>query len=206
MGDFAAQAAQKVQLDIDDAPFLHTPEEAPPPVLSDDPLPVMDVEEEPLPSGARKKRLVVGGIIAGVVLVAIAAAAWWFWGTPPPAGPARPEPTVIVVPSPQSVTGTPQYKIEFAPFMVEQRDGDEVHFLQARFAGISQSEEVINEAKNKQLVLRDSIYYYLRNKTHEYLVDPANALTIKQDLQDIVNGSLSLGKMDDILLVNYIIK
>ena len=37
-------------------------------------------------------------------------------------------------------------------------------------------------------------------------MNPENAMTIKQDLQDIVNGILTQGKMDDILLVNYIIK
>lgn len=209
MGEFAVQASQKVQLDIDDAPFLAEPEEtAPPPaVRREAALAMSAADDEAAKKRARRKRLIVRGSAAVFGLAVIAAGAAWFMrGTAPVPTPALPEPTVIVVPSPKSVAGPPQYKIEFAPFMVEQRENGEVHFLQARFAGISQLEGVINEARNKQLVLRDSIYYYLRNKTHQYLVNPENALTIKQDLQDIVNGILTQGKMDDILLVNYIIK
>lgn len=210
MGDFAVQASQKVQLDIDDAPFLLTPEEeTPPPALREDDLPAAEGDdEEAAQKRARKKQLLLRGAAGVIVLMVVGAAVWWFFFSTPSAtiAPAQPEPTIIVVPSPKTVAGPPEFKIEFAPFMVEQRDGNEVHFLQARFTGISQSEAVIREAQNKRLVLRDSIYYYLRNKTHQYLVDPANTMTIKQDLLDIVNGSLSQGKMDDILLVNYITK
>lgn len=209
MGDFAVQASQKVQLDIDDAPFLLAIDDTPPPPVarSAESTDVATTEGGEDQKRARKKKMLLaaaGGVV--VVLLLAAVAVWWFVGSPPPDLPVQPEPTVIVVPSPKSVTGPQEYKIDFAPFMVEQRNGNGVHFLQARFAGTSKSEVVIKEAENKRLVLRDSIYYYLRNKTHQYLVDPANALVIKQDLLDIVNGSLTQGKMDDILLVNYIIK
>lgn len=207
MGDFAVQASQKVQLDIDDAPFLVEPEETPPPVVrGETALAMNEADTEAAAKRARRKRLMIGGGVGLVVLALVVAGVLWFLRGAPVSTPALPEPTVIVVPSPKSVAGPPQYKIEFAPFMVEQRENGEVHFLQARFAGISSLETVIQEARNKQLVLRDSIYYYLRNKTHQYLVNPENAMTIKQDLQDIVNGILTQGKMDDILVVNYIIK
>lgn len=209
LGAFAAKANQKVQLDVDDAPFL-LPEEETPPVPAPSSLPVMGKKDKPDKNAGKakisKKKLIIGGSAGILVLLALVVAAWWFlWGSPP-TDVSKPEPTVIIVPSPKSAAGPPQFKIEFAPFMVEQHDGKEVHFLQARFTGISFSEVAIHEAKKKQLILRDSIYYYLRNKTHQYLVNPDNAMTIKQDLQDIVNDTLTQGKMDDILLVNYVMK
>lgn len=90
--------------------------------------------------------------------------------------------------------------------MVEQRTGDTVHFLTTNFTAVTGDEAVSAEARSKMLVLRDAVYYYLRNKTHEYLVDPANSLTIKRDLTDILNGYLSKGKLDDVLLENYVVK
>lgn len=213
--EFTARASQKVQLDIDDAPFLFVEEEkpqAPAPVSTTLP----DLEEKPAENDEelaekkrRKKRLLIIGGISTAALLLLLALGLWFSNSPPPTPTPTvggPEPTVIVVPSTKSPTETAFYKIEFAPFMIEQRKGDEINFLQARFAGLSTSEKVIKEAKEKQLILRDSIYYFLRNKPYEQLLDPASAESIKHDLQDIVNGALSQGKLDDILLENYLIK
>lgn len=125
MGDFSVQASQKVQLDIDDAPFLVEPEETPPPpvVRRETALAMSEADTEAAAKRARRKRLMIGGGIGLVVLALVAAAVLWFVrGTAPVPTPALPEPTVIVVPSPKSIAGPPQYKIEFAPFMVEQRE------------------------------------------------------------------------------------
>lgn len=206
VGDFAAQASQKVQLDIDDAPFLMSFDEPPPPAVRDESLPeVAPPAEDELLRKKRKKMLMLGGGMVCLLLV-VAVAVWYFWFLPPPAPPDTAEPTIIVVPSQKSVSGPMEYKIEFAPFMVEQREAGSVHFLQAKFTGVTQSEAVVAEAKKKELIVRDAVYYYLRNKKHEYLIDSANAASIKLDLLDIVNGMLNNGKMEDILLVNYILK
>lgn len=209
MGDFAVQASQKVQLDIDDAPFLMAFDDIPALASSSGSLPaVAEVSEEESRKQARKKRIIQLCAI-GLLVILIAAIAFWYFvlsSTPPPTAPSLVEPTVIVVPSPKSTAGPVEFKIEFAPFMVEQHDATTVRFLQARFTGISRDEGTMVEARAKALVLRDAIYYYLRNKKHEYLTDSVNTPTIKQDLLDIVNGCLTQGKMEDILLVNYIMK
>ncbi|MEG2005426.1 MAG: flagellar basal body-associated FliL family protein, partial [Bilophila sp.] len=208
MGDFAVQASQKVQLDIDDAPFLMAFDDMSAAVGATSTLPVVEEEDDLVRQNKRKRRIIQWCAIGCLVILIAGVAVWYFMlaSTPPPASPTQVEPTIIVVPSPKSLAGPMEYKIEFAPFMVEQRDEATVRFLQARFTGIAIEEAVVVEAQAKSLLLRDSIYYYLRNKTHEYLVDSVNTPVIKQDLLDIVNGCLTQGKMEDILLVNYIMK
>lgn len=202
--DFAGQADRKVQLDIDDAPFLASPEEEALPAPTEERLPDFSGEEEPVPKSRKKKVFLLG--IVGLLLAAGVAGYWYFFLQPPPPVTAKVEPTVIVVPSPEEITGPASFNVAFVPFMVEQRTGDTVHFLTTNFTAVTGDEAVSAEARSKMLVLRDAVYYYLRNKTHEYLVDPANSLTIKRDLTDILNGYLSKGKLDDVLLENYVVK
>lgn len=212
--DIAQSKNQKVQLDIEDAPFLlDTEEEA---------VPLKETEEishsltHTLPneqdqdSILRRKKLrkqKIAVIILTIFIIVIAIG-WFlfFQDVPPLEEPILPEPTIVIVPSVEKVTGPQEYKITFEPFTVAQPSGNSVKFLEATFVGISKDEKVIKESKSKELVLRDAIYYYLSNKTHGHLIDPKNALVIKQDLLDIVNGYLISGKMEDILLENYIVK
>ena len=207
VGDFASQASQKVQLDIDDAPFLMDFEEAPLPATQEDaPLPSLDVEEEK-PKKIWQKRpfqIAVGG---GFLLLLLLAAGLYFWLNRPPEVPVQEiPPTVVVVPSQQTLAGTSDFLFPMEPFMVEQRDETTVRFLKASFTLVSGNSQLVDEAKSKLLILRDAIFYYLRNKTHEYLIDPINAMTIKQDLLDIVNGYLVKAKAEDLLIENYIMK
>ncbi len=204
LSEFAGQAGRKVQLDIDDAPFLDTPEEETPPAPGDAGSSRAEAAEADVPKASRAKRFLVPG--AGLVLLLLGAAVWFlFFRTPPPAE-TGPEPVVVVVPSPEEITGPAGFNVVFAPFMVEQRVDGEVRFLNTNFTAVTTDEAVSAEARSKILILRDAVYYYLRNKTHEYLIDPDNSLTIKQDLTDILNGYLSKGKLDDVLLENYIMK
>lgn len=214
--DVAQKKNQKVQLDIEDAPFLLASEEAE--VIPEAPkeklqanvdsTPVENPDSEELLLQKKLKKRKLLAVIFLVILIFISVGGWFFFfRTPPPVNePTIPEPTVVVVPSSEIITGPSEYKLAFEPFMVEQKNASSVHFLQATFVGISKDEKVIKESQSKELVLRDAIYYYLGNKTHEYLIDPKNTMAIKQDLLDIVNGYLVSGKMEDILLENYILR
>lgn len=206
VGEFAGQASQKVQLDIDDAPFLTSFEDDALPAPSEKQLPELPSEEEAAPPKFwQKKSFRIS--VAGVLLLVLAGvAAYYYFLLPPPPAAVKVEPTVIVVPSAEQIAGPTGFNVAFAPFMVEQRTGNTVRFLTTNFTAVTKDEAVSAEARSKMLVLRDAVYYYLRNKTHEYLIDPANSLTIKRDLADILNGYLAKGKLDDVLLENYIMK
>lgn len=212
--DTSQSKSQKVQLDIEDAPFLlDTEEEAvpfkEPEEISHSSTPTLPNEQDQ-DSILRRKKLrkqKIFVIILSIFIIVIAIS-WFlfFQDVPPLEEPTLPEQTVVIVPSTEKITGPQEYKITFKPFTVAQPSGNSVKFLEATFVGISKDEKVIKESKSKELVLRDAIYYYLSNKTHGYLIDPKNTLVIKQDLLDIVNGYLISGKMEDILLENYIVK
>lgn len=207
VGEFASQASQKVQLDIDDAPFLMDFDETPLPAVQEASSTPAVVDEEARPKKFWQKRPFQIAIGGGTILLIVLAVALYFWlSQPPPVTITEIPPTVIVVPSAQKLAGTNDFIFPFEPFMVEHRETDTVRFLKATFTLVTKSDQVVAEAKSKLLILRDAIFYYLRNKTHEYLIDPDNALTIKQDLLDIVNGYLVKGKAEDVLLENYILQ
>ena len=206
--DFATKATQKVALDIDDAPFLVDEEPVAPPQV-DEPEEVDTAAEEDARAGALRKRKL--RILAGLatLFVAIAGAAAWFFflREVPTVEEAAPSATVIVVPSPATITGPNELPITMQPFLVPQQDAQgRERFLRIQLSSVSPDENTLREVKEKNMVLRDAIYYYLRNKPHEYMLDPANLPTIKEDLLDIINGYLGRGKLEDLFIENYLMR
>jgi len=204
----------KVQLDIDDAPFLREPK-------SEEPLPAPRADnvdaplEVPAPPGddkaaSKKKKLVAIGVAALVLLLAGGGASlWWFVLRTPP--PPPPEPQVVVVPSTPKDSTPADFLIPIAPFWLElpgdtPRDKDKIFFLVCKFTAVSKSEAVIQEAQNKVIVIRDALYFYLKNKSYDFLTDPGNTQTIKNDLISVLNGYLTGGKVDDVLFERYLTK
>jgi flagellar FliL protein len=207
--EFAAKAGSKVELDIDDAPFLVDDEPSPvdkpaeqtPPPPSDG-----QNEEARLAVLRRRKRIILGCAILAVL--ALAGGAVWFFALreAPEGEPARSS-TVVVVPSPESLAGPTVLLLTFEPFWVPQKDeqGNE-HFLSISFSSETTDERLLKEVTDKKLTLRDAVYYYLRNKPHEYVMDSDNLLIVKQDLLDIINGYLLQGKLEDLFVENLILK
>lgn len=204
LGGFESLANQKVQLDIDDAPFLDEPEEAPPPP----PAPVEKKEvatkappkEEPKKG---KKKLIIAGV--GLVLLLGVAAALYFlvFSKEPP-----PQPPIIEVIQPKAPPPGPTvYNLALQPFTVELMAPDgRRRFLNAAFVLTTQDVMAYTEAEDKVIILRDSIYYYLRNQDYDFLHNPANTGKIRQDLITAVNDYLVQGKMADVLFDTYLIR
>ena len=210
----ASQGLPKVQLDIDDAPFLREKEaEAPPPPPKDDKA-AESQEASPSPAedktARRKKRLIIIGAALVVLLLGGGGGSlWWFvLRTPPPPPPA---PQVVVVPSTPKDSAPPDFLVPLAPFWLElpgntPRDKDKIFFLVCKFTAISKSEGILQETQNKVIVIRDALYFYLKNKNYQFLTDPGNTQAIKSDLTSVINGYLTAGKVDDVLFERYITK
>lgn len=199
----AAPPARKVELDLDDAPFLQAEEK-------EEPLPahaeiVPDVPDEDAAKKRKKKKIIIAAICGGVLLVAAAAVWWFFFRVPPPPGPVPPEPEIIVVPKAATDTGPSDIVREFAPFIVPvKEENGKTSFLVCQFSAITHDQGLNREIDNQRTALRDAIYYYLRGKDAAFLLDARNGPQIKQDLLSIFNDYLTQGKLEDILFESYL--
>ena len=192
---------RKVELDLDDAPFLT--EQAPPPPAKKEDAPLQTTEEASSPN--KKKKLIIIAAAALVVVLVAAAAVWWFvLRTPPPPPPEPIKPEVIVVPTPKTPTAKPDSVKELAPFVIPRQTAKGARFLICKFSTVSQSPRVGMEIDQKLIPLRDALYYYLSSKPDEFLLDPANAATIKKDLGGVLNDYLTQGRIEDILFESYL--
>ncbi|QCC86575.1 flagellar basal body-associated FliL family protein [Desulfovibrio desulfuricans] len=192
---------RKVELDLDDAPFLQE-QESPPPAKTDK-APLQVPAEAPAPS--KKKKLLIAGAAALLVVLVAAVAVWWFvlrTPPPPPQDPVKPE--VIVVPSAKSPTAKPDSVKELAPFVIPRQTAKGARFLICKFSTVSQSPRVGMEIDQKLIPLRDALYYYLSSKSDAFLLDPASVPTIKKDLGGVLNDYLTQGRIDDILFESYL--
>lgn len=194
------QAMRKVDLDLDDAPFLKEQESDTPAVAGAKNLPA---EQTAQPAAKKKTKLfIIGG--AAALLLVIGAAAWWFFIRTPPVPPAEIKPEVIVVPSSPTAAHPPEFVKELAHFVVPRNVNGVTRFLVCKFSTISKSAGVSAEMDHKMISLRDALYFYLSGKSDDYLLNPANAVSIKRDLTSILNDYLTQGRIDDVLFESYL--
>lgn len=210
----APTSAGKVELDLDDAPFLMEEEEPEP---EPQPLPEAAAApaevEEPSPAKKRlnfkallKDKRVLAG--AGSALVLLVAAAFFLFSSPSEETPPPPEPAAQTAEeAPKEPAKPTEYYIKWEPFWVEFTDAEgNVRFLVCRFTGLTTNQVLKAEAEAKQITLRDTIYYYLTHKDKEFLGNTANAETLKRDILAVVNQYLTTGQVDQVLLEDYVIK
>ena len=145
-------AVRKVDLDLDDAPFLKEEGADTPAVAEPTNLPA-----EQLPPPAAKKNIKIF-IIAGaaVLLLILGAAAWWFFLRTPPVPPAEIKPEVIVVPSSPTPAAPRDYVKELAPFVVPRNVNGATRFLVCKFSTICKSSTVCAELFHMMIALRDA--------------------------------------------------
>jgi len=202
----SAGAQKKVELDLDDAPFLQTEEKATPPAPFDEQLPVTpdDGAAEEAARKRKKKRLIV--MAACGVLVLVTAAVWWFFfRTPPPPPSEGPKPEVIVVPTPAPGAQDNDIVREFATFVVPGKDSHgRTDFLICKFAAITHDPNIQREIERQLVPLRDAIYYYLRSKDRDFISDARNGAEIKKELLSVFNDYLTQGKVEDIVFESYL--
>lgn len=213
----------KVELDLEDAPFLLPEEEKPPP-----PPPPTAQSLALSPDGdtpkkkkfglnlsgllANKKLLII--VVGVLVLLLVGGGAAWFLlrkKAPPPAPPEAAVQKIVVpqqaAPPPAEPAKPAQTILSWEPFWVEQKDAKgAIRFLVVKFSAPTENQKLVFEAQAKKVVIRDAVYYYLKNKSLTYLTDAANAETLKKDILAIMNEYLSIGKLEDLLIENYLVK
>ena len=216
--DADAPAVGKVELDLDDAPFLMEEEEPEPEPAPEAAAAPAESDEAAEPAAQKRdfktllrallkdKRVLAG---AGSAVILLAVAGYFLFGSSESDAPAPPEQVAAHTEpeAPKEPAKPTEYYIRWEPFWVEFTDSDgNIRFLVCRFAGVTLNEILKHEAEAKQLVLRDTIYYYLMHKDKTFLGNTANADALKRDVLAVVNQYLSSGQLDQILLEDYVIK
>jgi flagellar FliL protein len=81
-----------------------------------------------------------------------------------------------------------------------------VRFLVCKFAAVTTNEELSAELEQKNTILRDAIFYYLKNKDLTYLSDKENVETLKTDILSVINQYLSVARLETLLIEKYMVK
>lgn len=219
-GQDQSRSNQKVELDLDDAPFLEEPEEEEAPQEF-----FAEAQAEELPIAAPKpesafakllKNKKLRWLIPILLLLALLTLTTVKFILPvlefkdvekvevkpvPVEEPKEPAPPPPTEPEVQ------EFVLGLDPFWVEKVDAKgQVHFLHLKFAFTSLSPALEDEVKIKSLLLRDAIYYYLKNKDFEFLADTKNIEDLKADLVSVLNQYLGNDQLDTIYVEKYLVQ
>lgn len=212
LSDDLPKALQKVDLDLDDAPFLEDEKEEPAPeAAAEDTSPFDEAPQEGKPAGKKRLFLLLG---LGLLLVAGAAAFFLLRKpkpTPPPPPPAPVEelvPPPMPEPPPPEPPAPPKERVmTMAPFLVEMTDAKgRTRFLTIRFTAVTLDPAVELEFRRNIIVVRDAVYYYLKNKNMAFLTDKNNVETLKKDVLSVINQFIGAQPLDNLLIEEYLVK
>ncbi|CAK7063981.1 MAG: hypothetical protein DELT_01557 [Desulfovibrio sp.] len=210
--DPGGKAGLKVELDLDDAPFLDEEEEeqaaapppeeeaAAPPVTA--PLPAT----EPAPANKKKKLILagIGGVV--IIIVGVVANVFLFSGktdAPPP----PPPPVADVTETPPPPPPPQEFVMAWEPFWVEMKDTEGAsQFLTIKFSVPTKNPIVFAEMNGRKLIIRDALFYYLRKQPILSLSDEAKVTALKDDLLTVINERLGSGKVSEILIEDYLLQ
>lgn len=214
LSDDLPKALQKVDLDLDDAPFLEDePEETPPPAEETGPD---DAAVAPAPAKpkSKKKRFILIGLV--VLLLGGGAAAYFLFlkkpAAPPPPPPAvetphEEEPPPPPPPPPEPPAPKPEIVLTMDPFLVELPDkAGRSRFLSIRFSAATTEHAAELEFKRNRIVVRDAVYYYLKNKSLEFLTDKNNTEALKKDVLSVINQFIGPQSLDNLIIEDYLVK
>ncbi len=202
--DFLALASNKVELDLEDAPFLDNAQETKEEQKSDKEskteIAETNEQEDKVPSKKKKYILIGAGVAFLLIAVLAVFAVPRFFEEEPVLQ------NVIVVPS-QEVRSAPKvFQVAFDPFVLECTDVNGViRFVKASFILSTSDFDVYHEISNNQKVLRDAIYYYLEIQDAATLLDTTNQQQIKLGLLEAVNKYVVNGKIDDLYIDSFLI-
>ena len=201
----------KVELDIEDAPFLQEPDEPKPPVKEPEP-PAPQEKKPPALKGrlaallADKKRLAIigGGLVLVLLAPVVVSLVLGGKSAPPPQEPVRK--LVPDEPVRENTPAGPKFLFKGEPFLIERRGSEgEIRFLRCRFSIPTDNPSLYGELQAKNIAVRDAIYYYLNNKPVTFLSDSTQTEVLKRDLISVINEHLTSEKIQELYIEDYLV-
>ncbi len=208
----ASRATQKVDLDLDDAPFLEDEEEEE--VELEEAPEAESPPEEPkekkeLPAIFKNKLFYMAIVIVALLVVI----AFLLFSRPEaPSPPPQPEPEPVeqpqVEPVPEPEPEVPgEILLRLDPFLIEQKDEKgAIRFLEVRLVLNTTDEALARQFKQETFTVRNALYYYLKNKDLQFLSDKKNAEKLKQELLAVVNQYMGFGQFKTLLFEQYLVR
>ena len=206
----SSRATQKVDLDLDDAPFLEDEEEVKPEPKKAKEAVSLVADEAEKPATRDRKKLIIIGAAALVLVLVLGFAVKFFFFKAKPAPPA--EKAVQTEQQDNSTQAAapelPEVQVRLEPFWVEQKaeGSDEVRFLIVRILLGTHEAGVAKDFESRMMPARNAIFYYLKNKDVQFLADENNAEKLKTELLLVVNQYVSDGKFETLLFEEYVVK
>lgn len=200
---FLESGKNKVELDLEDAPFLNEEPEAEEKTKTEEDQGNPDNKEktEDGKKPDKKKKFIIIGAIAAVLLLVIGGAAGYLLMSDDEI-----LPNIIVVANPEVQAPPKAFELKLDPFVIQCIDSNgKIHFVKGSFILSTVHEDVFFEISNNQKVLRDAMYYYLEIQDPEILLDSANHQIIKNGLFETVNKYVMNGSIDHLYIDSLLI-
>lgn len=207
-----SRGTQKVELDLEDAPFLEEEEEIKPEPVKLTEKVSLDATQEEKPGLSKKKKLIIIAAAALVLLIAagITVKVLFFKGKPQPAHQETEQATPAATDHDNATAAEPvkpDIHVRLEPFWVEQKAGpDEVRFLIVRLQLGTKDATVAKELDMKLMPARNAIFYYLKNKDVHFLTDEENTEKLRTELLLVINQYVTDGKFDTLMFEEYVVK
>lgn len=207
----ASRATQKVDLDLDDAPFLEDEDEEEEEAFEpEDETPFLEEEDEPtkldIAALLRNKLVLIFLGVIAILLIIIVYLVLREPETPPPPPPVE-ETVEETAPEKPIVEETPEILIRLDPFLIEQRDKDDnIRFLEVRIVVSTTEDGLARQFKQETYTVRNAVFYYLKNKDLRFLSDKENSKKLKKELLAIINQYMGFGQFETLLFEQYLVR
>lgn len=205
----ASRATQKVDLDLDDAPFLEDEEDEEEIPFEEEETPLF--EESDADSGFDFKALLRNKLFLGalgvivLLLVVVVILLLREPEAPPPPPPI--EESTQEEKAPEAVEESPEILIRLDPFLIEQRDKEnKIRFLEVRVVVSTEDDGLARQFKQETYAVRNALFYYLKNKDLQFLSDKDNSDKLKSELLAIINQYMGFGQFDTLFFEQYLVR
>nr|WP_321257440.1 flagellar basal body-associated FliL family protein [uncultured Pseudodesulfovibrio sp.] len=205
----ASRATQKVDLDLDDAPFLEDEEEEEEITDVEEETPLLQEDDsEPKPGLAALLKNKLFLISFGVILILVVVIIILLLREPDAPPPPPPTPIEEILPEETPVAvETPQILIRLDPFLIEQKDEEgNIRFLEIRVLVSTEDEGLSMQFKQETYAVRNALFYYLKNKDLQFLSDKNNSDKLKSELLAIINQYMGFGQFETLMFEQYLVR